>query len=599
MDNQDGRTISPNNSTLLNTEIASKSCSQNSLTELIQFNKNLLASGRPSVSEGTASVQHGRDAIIDQATFSTILMSSDSNSTTKSLPHLLPSFLTSSMESSQPLITSSSLNSRLPSENLSRIDCSILLLENSPQSFVLKPQLQQQSYSLQLQHLAQQVQPGSIVQGYGQELTKGSQLQQADAHVTVIPGRLSSNKNIFTSASDGAPRPSPPHSLLHTLLMQKNDKKSKTSHPQKFCQEDDLHHLPSTFYRIDASADNILMETAEGGLQQELLENYSVDVNFDGFGLEGIEKLLDHGSKIERTTDEDIGMESSIPEDLRNIPTHALQMFSLTSTSGSGTPPPLLDHLGNEVISDVRSNDLRNHAFAVVSEYNDNKVIANEDVIEANVEQESAHGDQVVQCTLDSSWTGASVLGRDELMKSFLVIPKDDSEANEELLKSKSLEESLSVPDEDKASENNILGSTASSCQINALPTPPKIEKFRNPGLLKMKRRHWPGPLIIPPTVSLSNQVPCTSHKENSSSGSSSFAFQSRLRSPRVIPGSGSFDSSVPPPFNLPFVPYTPPPMLSPMRNSSGLFCLIQAVIATQTPPTNKSRKSGLLFFLQ
>lgn len=594
MDNQDGRTTSPNNSTLPNT--ASKSCSQNSLTELIQTNNNLSALGMSSTFEGATSIQHGSDVIIDQTTFSEILKAS---STTKSLSHLLPSYLTSSMESSQPLITSSSWNSRLPSENLSKMDCSILQLENSHHSFVMKPLLQHQSYSLQLQNLAEQVQPGSIVQlqGYGQQLNKVPQLRQALA--TVIPARQSPNETIFTSAFDGAPpRSSLSHSLLHTLLLQKNDKKNKTTQPQKFCQEKELPQLPSNFYKLDASADNILAETAEGGLHQELLENYSVDVNFDGFGLEGIDKLLDHGSKVERTTEEDVGAESSIPEDLRNIPTHALQMFSLTSTSRSGTPPPFLDHLRNEVIDDVRSDDLLNHAFVGVSEYHDNEVIADKDAVEVNVEHESAHGDHVVQCTLNNSWTGASVPGRDEVKKPLLVIEKNDSEANEELLQSKTLEDSFAVYDKaDETNESNVLGLTASSYQDNAFPISPKIEKFRNPGLLKMKRRHWPGPLIIPPTVSLSNQVPCTSHKESNSSGSSSFAFQSRLRSPRVIPGSGSFDSSVPPPFNLPFVPYTPPPMLSPMRNASGLFCLIQAVIATQTPPANKAKKGGLLLF--
>ncbi|XP_076441996.1 uncharacterized protein LOC143281005 isoform X2 [Babylonia areolata] len=72
---------------------------------------------------------------------------------------------------------------------------------------------------------------------------------------------------------------------------------------------------------------------------------------------------------------------------------------------------------------------------------------------------------------------------------------------------------------------------------------------FRNPsslpGPLKIKRKHRPSPLFIPPTLS---------------------SFQSRLRSPRVWDaGEGKGKGHTPP-------PYTPPPMLSPIRSGSGLF---------------------------
>ncbi|KAL8564555.1 hypothetical protein ACOMHN_003313 [Nucella lapillus] len=72
---------------------------------------------------------------------------------------------------------------------------------------------------------------------------------------------------------------------------------------------------------------------------------------------------------------------------------------------------------------------------------------------------------------------------------------------------------------------------------------------FRNPstlpGPLKIKRKHRPSPLFIPPTLS---------------------SFQSRLRSPRVWDGGEGKGKGHTPP------PYTPPPMLSPIRSGSGLF---------------------------
>jgi len=69
--------------------------------------------------------------------------------------------------------------------------------------------------------------------------------------------------------------------------------------------------------------------------------------------------------------------------------------------------------------------------------------------------------------------------------------------------------------------------------------------EFRNPtvpaGFLKFKRKNRPEPLVI-----LSPR------------------FHSQLRSPRIIDR-----ASLPPAF----MPYTPPPMLSPVRRGSGLFC--------------------------
>lgn len=74
---------------------------------------------------------------------------------------------------------------------------------------------------------------------------------------------------------------------------------------------------------------------------------------------------------------------------------------------------------------------------------------------------------------------------------------------------------------------------------------------FRNPtstapGSFKMRRKNRPAPLIIPP------------HANHC-------GFQSRLRSPRIWTEGGDGANTAP-------VPYTPPPMLSPLRRGSGLF---------------------------
>ena len=74
---------------------------------------------------------------------------------------------------------------------------------------------------------------------------------------------------------------------------------------------------------------------------------------------------------------------------------------------------------------------------------------------------------------------------------------------------------------------------------------------FRNPSIpatpMKGKKKHRPEPLIIPPHVN-------------------HFGFPSRLRSPRLREGT----SRMTPP------PYTPPPMLSPVRSGAGLFWTLQ-----------------------
>lgn len=74
----------------------------------------------------------------------------------------------------------------------------------------------------------------------------------------------------------------------------------------------------------------------------------------------------------------------------------------------------------------------------------------------------------------------------------------------------------------------------------------------------KKKFRHRPEPLFIPPPPSY-NANPAASY-------SGATLYQSQLRSPRVLGDHLLLD----PARELP--PYTPPPMLSPVRQGSGLF---------------------------
>ncbi|XP_057607017.1 transcriptional-regulating factor 1 isoform X13 [Chionomys nivalis] len=74
----------------------------------------------------------------------------------------------------------------------------------------------------------------------------------------------------------------------------------------------------------------------------------------------------------------------------------------------------------------------------------------------------------------------------------------------------------------------------------------------------KKKFRHRPEPLFIPP--------PPSSYTPNPTSYSGATLYQSQLRSPRVLGDHLLLD----PAHELP--PYTPPPMLSPVRQGSGLF---------------------------
>ncbi|KAK3597415.1 hypothetical protein CHS0354_040150 [Potamilus streckersoni] len=94
---------------------------------------------------------------------------------------------------------------------------------------------------------------------------------------------------------------------------------------------------------------------------------------------------------------------------------------------------------------------------------------------------------------------------------------------------------------------------------------------FRNPsGLtgLKIRRKNRPAPLYIP------------SHSLNHC------GFQSNLRSPRVWPADATEGS------NSIVPPYTPPPMLSPVRSGSGLFWSISGAFPTSVPVTPRSSLS-------
>lgn len=96
---------------------------------------------------------------------------------------------------------------------------------------------------------------------------------------------------------------------------------------------------------------------------------------------------------------------------------------------------------------------------------------------------------------------------------------------------------------------------------------------FRNPtnfpSSFKIKRKNRPAPLIIPP-----HQNHC--------------GFQSRLRSPRVWFESADVNHS-----NT--VPYTPPPMLSPVRQGSGLFWSLHGSFPASAPITPRSATSSLI----
>nr|XP_045012050.1 transcriptional-regulating factor 1 isoform X2 [Jaculus jaculus] len=92
-----------------------------------------------------------------------------------------------------------------------------------------------------------------------------------------------------------------------------------------------------------------------------------------------------------------------------------------------------------------------------------------------------------------------------------------------------------------------------------------KAEESTKPGPEKKKPRHRPEPLFIPPPPS---------YTQNPASHSGATLYQSQLRSPRVLGGGGGVGSGdhllLDPSHELP--PYTPPPMLSPVRQGSGLF---------------------------
>ena len=89
---------------------------------------------------------------------------------------------------------------------------------------------------------------------------------------------------------------------------------------------------------------------------------------------------------------------------------------------------------------------------------------------------------------------------------------------------------------------------------------------FRNPSLptspiRAIKKKHRPEPLVIPPYLN-------------------NYGFQSRLRSPRLWEGGEhrlGHKGTTPP-------PYTPPPMLSPIRSGSGLFWTVQGPYKPYTP---------------
>ncbi|XP_038617056.1 transcriptional-regulating factor 1 isoform X2 [Tachyglossus aculeatus] len=98
-------------------------------------------------------------------------------------------------------------------------------------------------------------------------------------------------------------------------------------------------------------------------------------------------------------------------------------------------------------------------------------------------------------------------------------------------------------------------------------PSVPKTEEQTKPLQDKKKYRHRPEPLFIPPP---------TYNLNTSLSGAT--LYQSQLRSPRIL-GDHLLDRT----HELP--PYTPPPMLSPVRQGSGLFSSV--IITTSQTGTH------------
>ncbi|XP_019404967.1 PREDICTED: transcriptional-regulating factor 1 isoform X2 [Crocodylus porosus] len=100
------------------------------------------------------------------------------------------------------------------------------------------------------------------------------------------------------------------------------------------------------------------------------------------------------------------------------------------------------------------------------------------------------------------------------------------------------------------------VANPCSSSEVNRKPPPSasKLEENFKPLQDKKKYRHRPEPLFIPPP---SFNFPA--------SYSGATLYQSQLRSPRIL-GDHLLDRT----HELP--PYTPPPMLSPVRQGSGLF---------------------------
>ncbi|XP_015139338.2 transcriptional-regulating factor 1 isoform X2 [Gallus gallus] len=118
------------------------------------------------------------------------------------------------------------------------------------------------------------------------------------------------------------------------------------------------------------------------------------------------------------------------------------------------------------------------------------------------------------------------------------------------------------------------VANPCSSSEISKKPHPnaAKLEENFKPLPDKKKYRHRPEPLFIPPpSFNFS-----TSH-------SGAMLYQSQLRSPRVL-GDHLLDRT----HELP--PYTPPPMLSPVRHGSGLFSSVitssHSTAHTQLPLT-------------
>ena len=323
---------------------------------------------------------------------------------------------------------------------------------------------------------------------------------------------------------------------------------------------------------------------------------------------------------------DDDNNDESIPEDLRNIQTNLLFTSTLqasspppqlmspshslspvpqqSSTSSSMTvfyedqyhnPPTLFDKLGDEISSSLsqatalqgplsESHSQNVHKNAESFSLRNNK---RDQGLASSMMQKISNISQKDKITIENNDFFADTKEKGLNSSENLDLNQNKNFVNN----SQKLNSSGKTRDVKEISNNlktdvdinNNVDQSSSTTTSNKSSVSDNSNQFRSPGHLRSRRGRRLEPLIMPPKHP--SHPNTASNSENSSGG---FGFHSHLRSPRIIPGSGCYDSSIPPPFNQPIIPYTPPPMLSPIRSGSGLFCLLQAASSILTPRVRK-----------